>query len=137
MPTKQLMSPRIGLVSIVTPCYNAAPFIAETITSVSAQTYPLIEHIVVDDGSRDESWSIISSFADRTTTVRLEKNRGGSHARNRGAELAQGEFLMFLDADDVLSPGVIAALVDALQNHSVAVAACHWRRLRQAIDGSW
>ncbi len=137
MPTKQPMSPQTGLVTIVTPCYNAAPFIAETITSVRAQTYPWIEHIVVDDGSRDESWSVISSFAEHTTTLRLERNYGGSYARNRGAELAQGEFLMFLDADDVLAPGAIAALVDALQNHSFTIAACQWKRLKPAADDSW
>jgi glycosyltransferase involved in cell wall biosynthesis len=87
---------RMNLVSIITPCYNAAPFVAETIESVVAQTYPRIEHIVIDDGSADGSWEVIERYASRVTALRLERNRGGSYARNRGAELARGEFLMLM-----------------------------------------
>jgi glycosyltransferase involved in cell wall biosynthesis len=125
-----------GLVSIITPCYNAARFVAETIESVAAQTYPLVEHIVVDDGSIDDSWAVIESFGGRINAVRLEHNRGGSYARNRGAALARGEYLMFLDADDVLIPRSIASLVTAVRHSDRTAAVCPWHRLN-LIDGFW
>jgi O-antigen biosynthesis protein len=129
-------SQQMKLVSIITPCYNAAPFVAETIESVAAQTYPHIEHIVVDDGSTDGSWEVIQRYADRITAVRLEQNRGGSHARNRGAALARGEFLMFLDADDLISPDAMEALVDTVRERPGHIAFCSWHRLRE-VNGTW
>jgi beta-1,4-mannosyltransferase len=124
------------LVTVVTPCHDAAPFIAETIASVAGQTHGAIEHIVVDDGSTDGSWEVIQRHAGRVRTVRLTRNRGGSHARNRGAELARGEFLMFLDADDAIAPGTVAALVAAVQARPGAIAFCDWRPLC-AEEGRW
>lgn len=125
-----------GLVSVITPCYNTARFVAETIESVAAQTHPSVEHIIVDDGSTDESWAIIESFGSRVQAIRLEQNRGGSHARNRGAERARGEFLMFLDADDLIAPDTVSALVTAVRPHPRAIGACPWRRLR-LVQGRW
>lgn len=131
---------REGLVSVVTPCYNAAPFLAATIASVLAQTYPHVEHIVVDDGSTDESWAVAQGCAERLPaerlrTLRLPANRGGSHARNRGAALARGEYLMFLDADDLLAPDALEALVGTLREQPMSVALCPWQVLRRSEDG--
>ena len=131
-----------GLVSVVTPCHNAEAFVAETIESVLAQTYSSVEHLVVDDGSSDASWRVIQSYVerypDRIRALRLETSRGGCHARNRGAELAAGEFLMFLDADDLISPGTVDALVQAVQREGGAVAFAPWSRLRQhGAGGEW
>jgi glycosyltransferase involved in cell wall biosynthesis len=122
------------LVSVVTPCYNAARFITETIESVATQTYSAIEHIVVDDGSTDASWPTITGAGDRIRAVHLEQNRGGSYARNRGAERARGELLMFLDADDILAPDAIAALVAAVRDQPGSIAYCRWQRLRRDGD---
>jgi glycosyltransferase involved in cell wall biosynthesis len=127
----------MNLVAIITPCYNTARFVAETIESVAAQTYPHIEHIVVDDGSTDSSWEVIERYAPRVTALRLKQNRGGSHARNRGAELARGEFLMFLDADDLIAPDTIEALVAAVQEQPRLIAVCEYKRWRQQPDGRW
>jgi glycosyltransferase involved in cell wall biosynthesis len=127
----------MNLVTIITPCYNAAPFVAETIESVVAQTYPRIEHIVIDDGSADGSWEVIERYASRVTALRLERNRGGSYARNRGAELARGEFLMFLDADDLIAPETIEALVTAAGQQPGSIAICDCKRWRQHPDGVW
>jgi glycosyltransferase involved in cell wall biosynthesis len=125
-----------GLVSIITPCYNAARFVAETIESVAVQTYAPVEHIIVDDGSTDESWAIIESFGSRINAVGLDHNRGGSYARNRGAERARGEFLMFLDSDDLIAPDTLGALVMAVRARPAGIAACPWRRLR-LVEGNW
>ena len=124
------------LISVIVPCYNAAPFVAETIESVLRQTHPCVEVIVVDDASTDGSWEVVQSYRDQITAFRLDENRGGSHARNRGAEIARGEYLMFLDADDVLAPDTLAGLVAALHERDADIAGCRWRRLK-SIDGRW
>jgi O-antigen biosynthesis protein len=124
------------LVSVITPCYNAAPFIAETIESVLAQTYPHVEHIVVDDGSTDGSSAVIERYAGLITAVRLPENQGGSYARNHGARLARGAFLLFLDADDVIAPDTLTALVNAGRGCPKAMAFCTWRRLVRK-GGAW
>jgi glycosyltransferase involved in cell wall biosynthesis len=123
-----------GLVSVITPCYNAEAFVAETIASVAAQTYPTTEHILVDDGSTDSSWATITASGDHIIAVRLKQNRGGSYARNRGVERARGEFLMFLDADDVLAPEAIAAMVATVRDRPGSIAYCRWQRLRRSGD---
>ena len=101
------------LVSILIPCFNAERWIAQAIESAVAQTWPEKEIIVVDDGSTDGSPDVIRRYKDR---VRWEigPNRGGNPTRNRLLELARGEWLQYLDADDYLLPGKIAAQMDFL-----------------------
>jgi glycosyltransferase involved in cell wall biosynthesis len=94
------MSP---LVSIIIPCYNNQSFIENAIASAINQTYNNIEIIVIDDGSTDGSLEIIKGFGDKIYWE-TGKNRGAPLARNRGLELAKGEYIKFLDADDVLLP---------------------------------
>lgn len=103
------------LVSILIPCFNAERWVGQAIESALAQTWSEKEVIVVDDGSTDGSLAIIKSFGDR---IRWESgaNRGGNNARNRLIDLAQGQWLQFLDADDYLMPRKIdaqAAVIDA------------------------
>ena len=124
------------LVSVITPCYNAAAFLRETIDSVRSQTHESVEHIVVDDASTDGSWDVMRGYAG-VRAVRLERNRGGSYARNVGFARARGEFLMFLDADDVIAPDTLGALVSAIRDRPGAIGICPWERLRQASDGTW
>lgn len=89
------------LVSIIIPCYNAEKYVAEAIQSALDQTYSNKEVIVIDDGSTDGSLEIIKSFGDE---IHWETgpNQGGNRARNRGLELSSGEWIKFLDADDIL-----------------------------------
>jgi glycosyltransferase involved in cell wall biosynthesis len=98
------------IVSIIIPCYNAEAYVGEAIESALAQTYPSVEVIVVDDGSTDGSLEVIRSFGNR---VRWETgpNRGGCAARNRGIEIATGEWVQLLDSDDVLYPSKLARQV--------------------------
>lgn len=103
-------------VSILIPCYNAERWIGEAIESALAQTWPAKEVIVVDDGSTDGSLAIIRSFGDRILWE-TGPNRGGNAARNRLLELAQGEWLQYLDADDYLLPGKVAGQMDFLESH--------------------
>lgn len=93
------------LVSVVIPAHNVAPYIAETLSSVFAQTFTEFEVIVVDDGSSDgeELERALAPYLDRVRYVRQE-NRGAGAARNRGVREALGEFIAFLDSDDLWMP---------------------------------
>ena len=107
-------------VSILIPCYNAERWVAQAIQSALDQTHGDKEVIVVDDGSTDGSLEIIKSFGDK---IRWETgpNRGGNVARNRLLELATGEWLQYLDADDYLLPEKIERQFAAVQNKNVDV----------------
>lgn len=123
------------LVSVITPCRNAAPFVGAAIRSVLAQTHPRVEHIVVDDASTDASWAEIRRYGEQVRALRLEENRGAAHARNRGAAEAAGEYLLFLDADDALGPDAISGLVAAARARPEVIGICAWKRLRRGHDG--
>ncbi len=111
------------LVSIVIPCLNARRYVGEAIGSALAQTYPHTETIVVDDGSTDGSLDVIRSFGDR---IRWESgpNRGAAMARNRGIAMARGEFVQFLDADDLLDPDKVQLQLSEVLNSSADVVFC-------------
>jgi teichuronic acid biosynthesis glycosyltransferase TuaG len=93
-----------SLVSIIMPAYNCEKYVKEAIDSVSAQTYQLWELIVIDDGSNDKTISIIKGLANKDDRIRFyknNKNQGVSTTRNRGISLAYGEWIAFLDSDDI------------------------------------
>ncbi len=93
-------------VSVVIPCFNGARWLTEAIESVLAQTQSNIEIIVVDDGSTDESLAIAASFGDRVLLERQQR-LGANAARNLGLRLANGTWVKFLDADDMLLPDCV------------------------------
>ncbi len=94
-----------ALVTVFMTCYNGSPFVAEAITSVLNQTFTDFEFIIIDDGSTDDSWAIIQSFSDPRIKARQnEKNLGLVKSRNIGLELAAGDYLAILDADDISVP---------------------------------
>ena len=93
-----------GKVSVIIPAYNAEKFIGEAIESVLNQTYKNIEIIVVDDGSKDNTYHIVKqNFGNQVKLIR-KKNGGVSSARNMGVKNAEGEFIAYLDADDYWLP---------------------------------
>ena len=105
------------LVSIITPAYNAEKYIKETIESVLGQTYKNWELIVVNDGSTDDTEEIIRSFDDPRVVLLSQKNSGVSSARNLGIQSSKGEYITFLDADDVLPPESLSVRVQYLESH--------------------
>lgn len=121
----------VPLVSIVIPCYNAEQYVGEAIASALDQTYPNKEVIVIDDGSTDGSLEVIRSFGDR---IRWETgpNRGGCAARNRGIELARGEIIQFLDADDLLYPAKLERQVPASVREDNSIVFCDHLTYRPA-----
>ena len=121
------------LVSILVPCYNAEKWLAETLESALAQTWKNTEIIVVDDGSTDGSLAIAQSFKVKGIKVISQTNRGASAARNRALKEAQGDFIQYLDADDLLAPDKIERQVSLLEkNDEEYIAAGEWARFYQA-----
>ena len=102
-----------GLVSVIIPTFNRADIIRETLDSVLAQTYSNFEAIVIDDGSADRTRAVVSAYRDPRIKYSYKENGGLSSARNAGLDLARGEFIAFLDSDDVWHSWKLAAQVDA------------------------
>lgn len=106
------------MVSIVMPAYNAARTIRDSITSVQAQTFQDWELIVIDDGSKDETATILTEIAMSDSRIRFlqnEKNSGASYTRNRAVALAEGEWIAFLDSDDLWKPEKLEKQLDLSQ----------------------
>lgn len=120
-PTNSTEKP---LVSIITPSYNAALFIINTVISVREQSYPNWEHIIVDDASTDPTPTLLEQFAEEDARVRIEllsENRGAAYCRNRATELAQGEFIAFLDSDDLWHPEKLQKQLEYMQANACGV----------------
>ncbi|HRI80834.1 MAG TPA: glycosyltransferase family A protein [Opitutaceae bacterium] len=123
------MSP---LVSIIIPSYNSVRWLGETLESALAQTWQNREIIVIDDGSTDHSLTIAHGFESRGVRVVGQPNRGASAARNHGLRLARGDFIQYLDADDLLSPAKIERQLNLLeQRPSGTIASCAWGRFSE------
>jgi glycosyltransferase involved in cell wall biosynthesis len=109
------MNVQPGLVSVVMPCYNSARFVAEAVSSVLSQTYRQVEVIVVDDGSTDNPVQALEPYRNAITVI-VQQNAGPALARNKGVNASKGEFVAFLDADDVWSSDKLARQVEMLTN---------------------
>jgi len=105
------------LVSIVVPCYNHGHYLGQAIASVLAQTYSNYEIIVVDDGSQDDTRSVVERFGSPKIRYLFQENRGRSNARNAGLAVASGDYIAFLDSDDFYLPEKLALQIDFLQQH--------------------
>ncbi len=103
-------------VSVIIPAYNVAPFIAETLESLFAQTYQDFEAILVNDGSTDDTEARIVPFRDKLTYI-SQPNRGVMAARNAGLKVAHGRYIALLDSDDLLLPSFLEVLVGMLESN--------------------
>lgn len=108
-------------ISIITPVYNAEPFLTETIQCVLDQTYPDWELILIDDASQDQSVSVIESYRDpRIHLLSLPTNSGAAVARNKGLAYANGQYIAFLDSDDRWTSDKLAKQIAFMQEHGFA-----------------
>ncbi len=105
------------LVSIIIPLYNAEKYITATLDSLLDQSHPRIEIIVVDDGSSDGSQEILKTYSDKRIKIVSQRNSGAAVARNTGLKHSKGEFIQFMDADDLLAPEKIELQLAALNNY--------------------
>ncbi|MDW7613451.1 glycosyltransferase family 2 protein [Peribacillus simplex] len=111
------------LVSVITPSYNSSPFITETIKAVQDQTYFNWEMIIVDDQSKDDSVHVIKSYSDNDSRIRLiplSKNVGAARARNIAIKEAHGDYIAFLDSDDLWLPTKLEEQVTFMQKGNLA-----------------
>ncbi len=124
----------MSLVSIIIPVFNSIAFIEETINSVLKQTHQSIEIIVIDDGSTDGSFEFISNLENEKLTLIKNPKKGACSARNHGLRLAKGEFIQFLDADDILSPNKLELQIAELKNDTKSIAVCSTKHFYDTID---
>src|SRR5579862_2145504 len=109
------------LVTIVTPSFNQGPFIRATIESVLSQNYEPIEYIIMDGGSTDETPSVVKDYSSRLTWI-SERDRGQSHAINKGFQRANGSIVSWINSDDWILPGAVASAVAGFAAHPSAGA---------------
>lgn len=113
------------LVSVIIPAYNAAEFISDTITSVINQTWKNLEIIIINDGSTDNTETIVQNFlVDKRIKLINQQNQGCSASKNVGLFLAQGKFIQYLDADDILSKNKIENQINILKDSDEEIAIC-------------
>ncbi|MHC1740447.1 MAG: glycosyltransferase family 2 protein [Anaerolineaceae bacterium] len=109
--------PDSPLITIITPSYQQAAFLEQTIRSVLEQDYPNIEYMVIDGGSDDGSVEIIKRYADRLTWWVSEKDNGQAEAINKGFARARGKYIAWVNSDDFYTPGAIREAVEELEAH--------------------
>ncbi|MBW4507525.1 MAG: glycosyltransferase [Scytonematopsis contorta HA4267-MV1] len=116
-------------VSIVIPAYNAMTYLPTTIESVFSQSFNDYEMIIVDDGSSDNTLEWVNKITDARVRVISQANQGASWARNAGIEHSQGEYIAFLDADDIWHPSKLEKQVDCLDAHPEVGLVYTWTEL--------
>lgn len=132
-----------GLVSVIIPTYNRADYVVEALVSARAQTYPLTQIIVVDDGSEDDTARRVAEAGG--AEYHFQENRGQGSARNLGLRFARGEYVASLDSDDLWDEDFLARGVECLEAHGLDFAFTDWVKLRGGLsspsewlrDGKW
>ena len=127
-----------GMVSVIMPCYNVAPYVGRSIDSVLGQTFTDWELIAVDDGSTDDTGTVLKAYAERDPRIRLitQPNGGVSKARNTAMAAAAGEFLFPLDGDDWLEPACLESSVACMEQSGADACIYHVRCVNEEGDGS-
>ncbi|MEI7430987.1 MAG: glycosyltransferase [Betaproteobacteria bacterium] len=115
------------LLTLIIPVYNVAPYLRQCLDSLAAQTRPIEEIIIVDDGSTDESPDILKEYAAKMPEIRIirQENSGQAVARNTGMKHATGRYLAFVDSDDFAAPQMFEHLLDMAQGDHLDIALCN------------
>lgn len=120
------------LVSIITPSYNSAEFIEETIQSVLNQTYENWEWLISDDRSKDDTVDLIRKYNDPRIKLHvLEKNGGAGNARNKSLERAEGRYIAFLDSDDFWYPEYLEEMIGFMDKNNAELVYCNYSRCNE------
>lgn len=123
---------REGLVSIITPTYNCGKFIGETIESVQRQTYTNWEMVIVDDCSKDRTKEIVKEYINKDARIKyycLKNNSGAAVARTRAMQLADGEYMAFLDADDLWSEDKLEKQIQFMRQNNYAFSCTAYEQI--------
>ncbi|SEF76844.1 Glycosyltransferase involved in cell wall bisynthesis [Halpernia humi] len=123
------------LVSIITPSYNSAKYMEETIQSVLNQKYQNWEWLITDDGSSDDTIEIINKYKDARIKLEiLPKNGGAGNARNKSLERAKGRYIAFLDSDDYWLPEYLEAMIHFSQEHNFELVYSNYSRCNEQLE---
>lgn len=116
------------LISVIVPVYKVEQYLDRCVSSVLAQTYQNTEIILVDDGSPDGCPAMCDAYAEKYAKIQVihQENKGLSGARNKGIDAAKGEYLAFVDSDDVWSPYFLESLYGAMKEHDADISQCRW-----------
>lgn len=116
------------LVSIIVPVYKVQEYLSKCLESLISQTYKFIDIVVVDDGSPDNSLSICRRYADKDSRIQVitQDNKGVTAARQNGFLHARGDLIMFVDADDYVSPNIVEVMLQAQQKYQVNMVCCQY-----------
>src|SRR5690625_639570 len=116
------MKKSLPLVTIIIPVYNVEKYIEECINSILEQTYSNIEIIAIDDGSTDNSLKILKQYSsDKLYIYKHDKNKGQAAARNLGIEVSNGEYILFVDSDDLIRKDAVEILIMEMQKNDVSL----------------
>lgn len=117
-------------VSVIIPVYNVEKYLSKCLDSVLSQTYPHIEVILINDGSKDNSLNICQAYAEKDERIRVidKENEGVSIARNTGIEAATGEFIAFIDPDDWVEPEAYESMIAQLKKWDADICLCNFYR---------
>jgi teichuronic acid biosynthesis glycosyltransferase TuaG len=124
-------------VSIITPSFNSSKFIAETIQSVQNQTYKNWEMIIVDDASTDETEAIVRAIIEKDNRIqfyKLDENSGPAVARNTGIEKASGDYMTFIDADDIWFPNFIENNIKTIKETGISFVFSSYKRANEQLE---
>lgn len=118
------------LITVIVPVYQVYQYLSECVESLIHQTYTNLEIILVDDGSTDGSGSLCDEYARKDDRIRVihQEHQGPSGARNAGLDLANGEYVAFVDSDDIVAPAYIEKLYQLLEKYHADIAVCAYRK---------
>jgi glycosyltransferase involved in cell wall biosynthesis len=116
------------LVSVCIPAYNSEKYLAETVVCLLSQQDVNLEVVIVDDGSTDNTATVVLGFEDKRVKYERQPNKGAAAARNRAFELSSGDFIKFMDADDLLTAGSLHAQLSRIAGHPGCIASSRWGR---------
>ncbi len=121
------------LVSIIIPVYNVENFVTDTLESVCAQTYKNIEIICIDDGSKDNSLSILNFYSEKDKRIKVisQENSGVSAARNNGIKKSSGQYICFLDSDDFMHPQYVELQLKAISDTGAEMVFCKFKNVAE------
>lgn len=123
-------------ISVIIPVYNVEKYLRECVDSVLAQTYTNLEIMLIDDGSTDSSGEICDEYAGKDGRIRVihQKNGGVSTARNYGIEHSSGDYLIFMDSDDIMHPQYVQMMLEAAQKTGCQMVVCDFQRFQNTSE---
>ena len=116
------------MISVIVPVYNASKYINDCIDSILNQTYKDFELILINDGSSDNSLNIIEKYKEQDNRIKVfsQENKGVSYTRNRGIDIAKGNYLMFIDSDDWIEINALEKMLEIIEKYNADVARCNY-----------